>query len=214
MALGVIAAVHSARRAGTGQFLDVSMVDAILSLCETVVTNRTFTGAVLGPRGSGHPALCPFDVYETKDGAIAVAAPTDNYWAILCEILGRPDLVTDERTQDNRRRSANRELVTEILQAWTRARTKREIVEKLGGKVPVGPVNTASDLFDDPHVKARGMLVDVELPGTNGTAQLVGPPIKFTATPAGIYRRPPLLGEHTAEVLAEIELPRTAKEQK
>src|SRR5205085_6603179 len=203
-ALGVVAAVHAARRTGRGQFLDVCMVDAILSLCETVVINHSFTGAVLGPRGSGHPSLCPFDVYEAKDGAVAIAAPTDNHWAALCEIIGRNDLVTDDRTRDNRRRSANRAFVTEIVQAWTSARTKREIVDTLGGKVPVGPVNTATDLFADPHVKARDMLVEVEMPGANDKAVLVGPPIKFTETPAGIYRRPPKLGEHTDEVLAEV----------
>jgi crotonobetainyl-CoA:carnitine CoA-transferase CaiB-like acyl-CoA transferase len=204
MALGVVSAVHAARRTGRGQFLDVCMVDAILSLCETVVINHSITGAVLGPRGSGHPALCPFDVYEAKDGAVAIAAPTDNHWAALCEIIGRNDLVADDRTRDNRRRSANRALVTEIVQAWTSARTKREIVAELGGKVPVGPVNTATDLFADPHVEARHMLVEVEMPGANDKVVLVGPPIKFTDTPSGIYRRPPKLGEHTDEILREI----------
>jgi crotonobetainyl-CoA:carnitine CoA-transferase CaiB-like acyl-CoA transferase len=212
-ALGVVSAVHAARRTGQGQFLDVCMVDAILSLCETIVINHTFTGAVLGPRGSGHPALCPFDVYEAQDGAVAVAAPTDNHWAALCEIMGRTDLVSDERTRDNKRRSVNRPFVTEVVQGWTRARTKREIVAALGGKVPVGPVNTATDLFEDPHVRSRDMLVEIEMPGENPKATLVGQPIKFTATPAGIYRRPPLLGEHTEEVLAELAELRQRKEK-
>jgi crotonobetainyl-CoA:carnitine CoA-transferase CaiB-like acyl-CoA transferase len=203
-ALGVVSAVHAARRTGQGQFLDVCMVDAILSLCETVVINHSFTGTVLGPRGSGHPALCPFDVYEAKDGAVAIAAPTDNHWAALCAVMERSDLVSDERTRDNRRRSTNRAFVTEVVQGWTRARTKREIVAALGGKVPVGPVNTATDIFSDAHVQSRDMLVEVEMPGANPKATLVGPPIKFTATPTGIYRRPPLLGEHTEEVLAEL----------
>ncbi len=204
MALGVVSAVHAARRTGKGQFLDVSMVDAVTSLCETVTINKTFTGATLGPRGSGHPQLCPFDIYAAKDGAVAIAAPTDNHWAELCSILERPDLATDERSRDNRRRSANREFVNGVVEGWTRTRTKAEIGARLGGRVPFGPVNTGAEVFDDPHLRARGMLVDVELPGTNGTAKLVAPPIKFTDTPAGIYRRPPLLGEHTNEVLAEI----------
>jgi crotonobetainyl-CoA:carnitine CoA-transferase CaiB-like acyl-CoA transferase len=212
-ALGVVSAIHAARRTGVGQFLDVCMVDAILSLCETVVINYSMTGTVLGPRGSGHPSLCPFDVYEAKDGAVAIAAPTDNHWAALCAIIDRTDLISDDRTRDNKRRSANRLFVTEIVQAWTRARTKHEIAQALGGKVPVGPVNTATDLFADPHVKARDMLVDVDMPGTNPKATVVGTPIKFTATPAGIYRRPPLLGEHTEEILAEIAGRRPRKEE-
>jgi crotonobetainyl-CoA:carnitine CoA-transferase CaiB-like acyl-CoA transferase len=204
MALGVVSAVHAARRTGQGQFLDVAMYDAILSLCETIVINYSCAERVLGPRGLGHPALCPFDVYETSDGAVAIAAPTDNHWEALCELIGRPDLVTDERTKDNRRRSENRPFVTEILTAWTRAQTKKEVVGRLGGKVPVGPVNTAADVFADPHVWIRKMLAEVELPGANGTLTLAATPIKLTATPAGIYRRPPLLGEHTAEILEEL----------
>jgi crotonobetainyl-CoA:carnitine CoA-transferase CaiB-like acyl-CoA transferase len=204
MALGVVSAVHSARSTGQGQFLDVAMYDAILSLCETIVINYSSAERVLGPRGLGHPALCPFDVYETSDGAVAIAAPTDNHWEALCELIGRPDLVADERTRDNRRRSENRPFVTEIMTAWTRARTKKEVVERLGGKVPVGPVNTAADVFADPHVRIRKMLAEVELPGANGKLTLAATPIKLTATPAGIYRRPPLLGEHTAEILEEL----------
>ena len=211
MALGVVSAVHSARRTGQGQFLDVAMYDAILSLCETIVINYSCADRVLGPRGLGHPALCPFDVYETSDGAVAIAAPTDNHWEALCELIGRPDLVEDERTKDNRRRSENRPFVTEIMKAWTRARTKKEVVERLGGKVPVGPVNTAADVFADPHVWIRKMLAEVELPGANGTLTLAATPIKLTATPAGIYRRPPLLGEHNAEILEEL---RQRKESK
>jgi crotonobetainyl-CoA:carnitine CoA-transferase CaiB-like acyl-CoA transferase len=204
MALGVVSAVHSARRTGQGQFLDVAMYDAILSLCETIVINYSCSDRVLGPRGLGHPALCPFDVYETSDGAVAIAAPTDNHWEALCELIGRPDLVEDERTRDNRRRSENRPFVTEVMTAWTRAHTKKQIVEQLGGKVPVGPVNTAADVFSDPHVWIRKMLAEVSLPGDNGTVKLAATPIKLTATPAGIYRRPPLLGEHTAEILEEL----------
>ncbi|MGH7804787.1 MAG: CaiB/BaiF CoA transferase family protein [Candidatus Binatia bacterium] len=204
MALGVVSAIHAARRTGQGQFLDVSMVDAVLALCETIVVNYSYAKRTLGARGSGHPSLCPFDVYETSDGAVAIAAPMENHWGALCTILGRPDLVSDERTKDVSRRSANRDFVNGILLAWTRTKTKREVVEILGGKVPVGPVNTAPDVFTDPHVAARDMLAEMELPGENHRVVVANTPIKFTATPAGVYRRPPLLGEHTEEVLGEL----------
>jgi crotonobetainyl-CoA:carnitine CoA-transferase CaiB-like acyl-CoA transferase len=203
MALGVVSAVHAAKRTGQGQFLDVSMVDAVLALCETIVVNYSYAKRTLGARGSGHPSLCPFDVYETSDGAVAIAAPMENHWGALCTIVGRPDLVSDERTKDVGRRSANRDFVNGILLAWTRTKTKREVVELLGGQVPVGPVNTAPDLFADPHVAARDMLAEMELPGENHRVVVANTPIKFTTTPAGVYRRPPLLGEHTEEVLAE-----------
>ncbi len=202
MALGVVSAIHAARLTGEGQFLDVAMYDAMVALCETILCNYSYVGRELGPRGTGHPNLCPFDVYETTDGAVAIAAPTENHWAVLCDVIGRREWVTDERTRDVHRRSANREVVNEAISAWTRTRTKREIVDLLGGKVPVGPVNTAPDLFADPHVKARGMLAEIDLPGDNPRVTIAGTPIKFAATPAGVYRRPPRLGEHTEEVLA------------
>ncbi len=204
LALGLVSAVHAARRTGRGQFVDVPMYDSVVSLCETVVYNYAYNGTVLGPRGSGHPSLCPFDVYETSDGAVAIAAPTDNHWAALCEAMGRPELVRDERCAHNHARSDNRDFVTEVVNSWTRARTKREVVAALGGTVPVGPVNKADDLFADPHAAARRLLPEVELPGDNGHVVLAEMPIKFTDTPAGIHRRPPRLGEHTDEVLAEL----------
>ncbi|HEY8172568.1 MAG TPA: CoA transferase [Dehalococcoidia bacterium] len=202
-ALGVVAAVHSARRTGEGQFLDVAMYDAMIALCENVVYNYAWDGRVLEPKGSGHPALCPFDVFETSDGAVAIAAPTPHHWDILCAAMDRVDLIDDAMTKDNLARVAHRGLVIEIVSMWTRQRTKAEVVAELGGRVPVGPVNTAQDIFNDPHVAARGMLSEVELPD-GATVQLPSPALKFVETPARIYRRPPMLDEHRAEILAEI----------
>jgi crotonobetainyl-CoA:carnitine CoA-transferase CaiB-like acyl-CoA transferase len=135
-----------------------------------------------------------------------VAAPTDHHWALLCAIIDRRDLVDDGRTRTNRERVANARFVRETLSAWTSARTTAEVVELLSGRVPVGPVQTADDIFADPHVAARAMLVEVPQPDGSRPIVVPGSPIKLTATPAGVYRRPPRLGEHTAEVLAEVGL--------
>ena len=202
-ALGVVSAIHSARGTGVGQFLDVAMYDALVSLCEGIIYNFSYAGKVVGPRGTGHLALCPFDVFETRDGAVAIAAPTENQWKLLCEAMGRPELATDPRYDDNLKRVAAADEVRDLVTQWTARHTKREIVDALGGKVPAGPVNSARDIFADPHPRARGMLVEVEQPGENPPVVLAGPAIKLAATPAAIYRRPPCLGEHTAEVLAE-----------
>jgi crotonobetainyl-CoA:carnitine CoA-transferase CaiB-like acyl-CoA transferase len=192
-ALGLVSALLSARTTGRGQFVDVAMYDAVLSLC----------GRIEGPKGEGHPALCPFDVYETADGAAAIAAPTEPQWQALCEAMGRPDLAGDERTQNVFARVAHRDFTNEAILAWTRARTTREVVEALAGRVPVGPVQNAADVFRDPHARVREMLVDVEQPGGGAPLTLAGAAIKLTETPSGVYRRPPLVGEHTQEVLAE-----------
>jgi len=206
MALGVVSAVHAARRTGQGQFLDVAMYDAILTMCEAIVYTYSRAGVVRGPQGNGTPVLCPFDIFTTSDGAVAIAAPGENHWAILCEAMGHPELIADDRTRTNARRVANADLVRGTVSAWTNAHTTREVVAAIGGKVPVGPVNTAKDIFDDPHVKARGMLVEMDQPGANPPLIVAGTPIKFTTTHAGIYARPPLLGEHTQQVLAEVGL--------
>jgi len=202
-ALGIVAAIHAARRTGVGQFLDVAMYDALLSLCESVIYYYSYEQRVLGPRSTGHPSLCPFDVFATSDGAVAIAAPTDKHWKLLCEAIGRPELTADARYDHNDKRVASADEVRRLITAWTGRHTRREVVAALGGKVPVGPVNTAKDIFEDPHARARGMLVEVEQPGKNAPVVLAGPAIKLAATPAAVYRRPPRLGEHTAEVLAE-----------
>jgi len=202
-ALGLVSALLSARSTGRGQFVDVAMYDAVLSLCEHIVYKYSAEGRVERPKGEGHPALCPFDVYETSDGAVAIAAPADPQWQLLCEAMDRRDLVTDERTRNVFARVAHRDFTNEAILAWTRARSTREVVVALSGRVPVGPVQTAEDIFSDPHARIREMLVDVERPGGEAPLTLAGSPIKLTETPSGIYRRPPLVGEHTSEVLAE-----------
>lgn len=212
-ALGVVSAIHAARRTGQGQFLDVAMYDAILLMCESIIYSYSRSGVSRAPEGNGTPVLCPFDIFTTRDGAIAIAAPGENHWKILCEAMGRVDLVNDERTRTNRRRVDNAAIVREVVSMWTGAHTTREIVAMLGGRVPVGPVNTAKDIFEDPHARARDMLVEVEQPGSNPPLVIAGCPIKLSETPAGIYRRAPMLGEHTAEVLAEVGIASAVKEK-
>jgi crotonobetainyl-CoA:carnitine CoA-transferase CaiB-like acyl-CoA transferase len=212
-ALGVVSAIHAARRSGQGQFLDVAMYDAILALCEMIVYAYAGGAGVREPAGNGTPVLCPFDIFPTRDGAVAIAAPGENHWKILCDALARPDLVTDDRTRNVTRRVANADFVRELITDWTKTHTTREIVAAIGGKVPVGPVNSAKDIFDDPHPKARGMLVEVETPGDNPPLVLAGCPIKLTGTPSGIYARAPRLGEHTGQVLADAGISNTHKEQ-
>jgi crotonobetainyl-CoA:carnitine CoA-transferase CaiB-like acyl-CoA transferase len=189
------------------------MYDGVLLLCESIVYKFSASGEVQSPKGFGHPALSPFDVYETKDGGAAIAAPKDEQWQALCEVIGRPDLVEDERTVNVLVRASHRELVNEAILAWTRQTTTQEVVVALARRVPVGPVNNAADIFADPHAKIRGMLVEIEQPGNNRPITLAGPPIKFTGTPSAIYRRPPNIGEHSDEILAEAGIRPAAKEQ-
>jgi crotonobetainyl-CoA:carnitine CoA-transferase CaiB-like acyl-CoA transferase len=203
-AVGITSALLHAERTGEGQYVDVAMYDGILALCERIVYQHSYTGEIPTPRGNIQPNLCPFGVFPASDGHVTIAAPTNNHWRKLCEIIGRPQFGLDERYKNNLVRVANRDDVQAFLSDWTSKRTKTEIVAALGGEVPVGPVNTVEDIVVDPHVKIREMLAEVEHPGSARTVTIAGSPIKLTETPAGVRHRAPLLGEHTNEVLAEI----------
>lgn len=206
MALGVVSAVLHARQTGQGQFMDVAMYDAMLALNETVVANYGFAQHTLGPRGQHHPNLMPFGIFPTSDGGIAIACPGPKHWQILCEVMQREDLIQDERCKNTFVRARNQVFVEAQISAWSSGQTKAEIMAQLGGRIPCGPVNTAEDIFADPHVAARQMISRFQLPGDNPEVAITGSPLKFTETPTGLYRRPPTLGEHQAEVSQEFNL--------
>ncbi|MEM9035395.1 MAG: CoA transferase [Actinomycetota bacterium] len=206
--VGILSALHHARATGEGQFVDVAMVDSLVALCESMVWRYSYTGEVQQPRGTEHPSLCPFEIYSTADGACAIAAPGPNHWEALCRAMGRDDLIDTDETRSARRRVVHRAAVRKAIEAWTGTRPTADVVDALAGKVPVGPVNDATTLFDDPHVAARGTLVAVEHPGSERPVLTPNTPIRYTETPGGVYRRAPKLGEHTEDVLAEMETDR------
>ena len=206
LALGLLAAVGQARRTGEGQFFDVAMYDAVLAFSETVVANYGYSQAELPPRDRHHPKLAPFGIFPAADGSVAIAAPGPAHWRILCEAMSREDLIDDPRTSNPFVRSDNVELVEKAISEWTSVRTKHDIMGVLGGRVPCGPVNTAADIFADPHVAAREMISRFALPGDNPEVAIAGSPLKFLESPTAFYRRAPRLGEHNEEVLREFGL--------
>lgn len=202
-AVGLLAAVIDARATGTGQFVDVAMYDAVLSLCEGAAYSYSYRGEIPGPTGNGHPVIAPFDVFPTADGHCAIGTPSDRMFVMLCEAMGRSDLGVDERFSSGRDRLVNRTALNGELTAWTTTMRTAEIVELLGGNVPVGPVNDIGAIAADPHVAAREMLVEVDQPDGSRPVTLVGQPIKMTKSHTGIGMRPPRLGEHTTAILEE-----------
>ncbi|NCF77968.1 MAG: CoA transferase [Proteobacteria bacterium] len=203
MALGVVSAIHSAQRSGKGQFLDVGMYDAMLAFQKSAVAQYGFTGKP-NPAGLQRAmTLYPFDLFPTKDGRIAIAVGQPRHWDLLCAAMDRPDLMDDERSFSNEARLANVDWVEEQICGWTRNLSRQDIMTKLDGAIPVGPVQTMEDVYVDPHVSARGMLETCEPAGDNPPISLAASPIKFLDTPTSLYQRPPNLGEHNAEVLAE-----------
>jgi crotonobetainyl-CoA:carnitine CoA-transferase CaiB-like acyl-CoA transferase len=201
LCIGLLAAVLRARETGEGQFVDVAMADCVLAMCERIVYQTSYTGAVPTPEGNRHPLLCPFGLFRARDGWVSIAVAHDGFWEKLAHAVGRPELIRDERFATNAARVRNTQQVVDIIEAFTSVRSKAELAECFGGQVPFGPVYTSKEIFEDPHYRARGMLVEVEQPGSSTPVKIAGVPVKLSATPGTVRRRAPRLGEHTEDVL-------------
>lgn len=204
-AFGIVAALRHAEATGEGQFVDVAMYDAVLSLCERIIYQHDFDGTVPKQEGNGHPLLAPFGMFAASDGHVALGIVDDRFWQVLTDIMGQPKLGKDERFNSKIGRSANSEIVNRIVEGWTLQHSKRELTELLGGKVPFGPVNDVRDIFADPHVAARSMIATVPHadPGVEGW-RVAANPVRFSRTPAPPFRSPPRLNENVEQVLALI----------
>jgi crotonobetainyl-CoA:carnitine CoA-transferase CaiB-like acyl-CoA transferase len=202
-AVGILAAVLNARETGRGQYVDLAMYDAVLSLCERIVYQYSYEGVVPQPQGNSHPLFCPFDIFPCADGFVSVDASSDRQWRDLARAMGRAELGGEARFATMEARRVNAPLIRELVSAWTRDLTSAEVVAAVGDRVPIGPVNDVAAIFADPHTAAREMLAEVEQPGAPGPVVIAGTAIKLDATPGGVHRRAPLLGEHSREILAE-----------
>lgn len=196
LAFGVLSAIHHARRTGTGQFVDVSMVDAVLAICERAVWQHSVRAEVPGPEGNHHPFLCPFGMFPASDGHITLGAHQDAFFEVLCNAIEAPELLTDERYGCYEDRARHRHALIETIARRTSQLTKAELTDRLGGKIPFGPVLNIAEITEDPHFAARQMIVDVEQPGC-APVRVAGVPIKMTRTPGAVAHRSPYLGEHT-----------------
>ena len=205
-AFGIMAAVYHAQKTGQGQFVDVAMYDGVLAMCERLVYQYSYTGKSPVPEGNQHPILCPFGVFRCKDGMVTIGCPRDSFWRELVDAMGRPELASDPRFLTNNDRLAHASETVAVVESWTGGLTKAQIAEALDGRVPFGSVNTAADIYADPHIAARHMLVEVEHPGSTKPVTIASTPIRMTATPGGISRRAPLTGEDTDEVLSALGL--------
>jgi crotonobetainyl-CoA:carnitine CoA-transferase CaiB-like acyl-CoA transferase len=201
---GLLAALLHAERTGQGQFVDVAMVDGVMSLNEASIISWVYEGHDYEPMGNKTDGIVPFGVFKTIDGWCAIAGPLQHQWELIAKVMGREDLLDDERLATLASRAVNRELVDEPVTAWALSQTNAQVLEALGGKVPVAPVHGASDWMTDPGVAAREMIIGVDHPHAPTVPQL-GCPIKFASTPTGVYRSAPMLDEHGDEIRAELE---------
>jgi len=199
-AVGVLAAL----RAGVGQRIDISLLEATLAALINQAQNAFATGAQPARRGNAHPNIVPYETFATADGEIAVAVATERQWPRLCQAMGMTDLANDPRFADNGARVRNRAELRPLLAASFVTRSSAEWLAALdAAEVPSGPVNDVLAAFDQPQAVAREMRVDVEHP-VLGSMPQIGVPFKLSQTPASIRSAPPMLGEHSDEILAEL----------
>ncbi|HCU99670.1 MAG TPA: carnitine dehydratase, partial [Dehalococcoidia bacterium] len=204
-AIGILAALHDKQQTGEGQSIDISMLDAQVSVLENAIMRYFVTGKVPTPLGTRHPSATPFQAFPTKDGWIVVAlAFRDEQWPILCALLGVTDLIDDPRFDTGPKRTANHSVLEPLLfEAFRRKPSEHWLKEFLAADIPSGPLNTISDVVADPQVKHREMIQEVTHP-VAGTMPVANTPIRLSRSESGISGPPPSMGEHTAEVLSEL----------
>ncbi|MXV80281.1 MAG: formyl-CoA transferase [Chloroflexi bacterium] len=201
-AIGMLAALWQRQRDGVGQKVELSMMEAVTNYTRVPMTRREISGDPAPPYGDGLTA--PTGLFPCKPGGrsdwVWVVVAGGRMRKALMETIGRPDLIKPDATRTISRDEGDE--IRQAIEAWTSQRTKFEVMDKMREVgVPSGPVLDSGEIFANEHLRERGMLVDIEHP-TRGPMTLLGCPIRLSESPA-VHRRAPLLGEHTAEVLAE-----------
>ena len=199
--MSILAALHVREKTGKGQHIDISLLEAAVSLLSNVSSNYLISGEEAERYGNGHPNIVPYQAFHTQDGYIVVSCGNDRLYQTLCHLLGREDLATDPRFVTNPQRVRNREELVPILQEQFLQRETGDWLTALrAAGIPCGPINTVSQVFNDPHIQARGFVWECDHPKA-GRIKLSGSPIRLSETPTRLYKAPPLLGEDNDALL-------------
>ena len=200
-AYGILSAYVHRLKTGEGQYVDTSLLEAAVAYTFWESSIYFATGEIPPPMGSAHRLNAPYQVFETEDGALCIGAANQSTWERLCKVLERRDLAQDPRFLTNADRIRHCRQLAAILQPVFRQRTTAvwlAILKEAG--VPAGPIYNMAQVYEDPHVRARAMLAELDHP-VAGKIKNIGIPVKLSRTPGRIRRPAPLLGQHTEEVL-------------
>ncbi|HTQ75232.1 MAG TPA: CaiB/BaiF CoA-transferase family protein [Burkholderiales bacterium] len=202
--IAICAALVHRERTGVGQQLDLALLDSQIALLAYQNTNYFATGKPPKRIGNLHPNIVPYQPFRTRDGSVILACGNDNLYRKFCEVAGCLELANDPRFASNGKRVENRAELTRLLQAIFLTRTTHAWVELLeAAGVANGPINDVAQVFEEPQVKARGVKIELDHP-VAGKLPLVASPMRFSATPLEHRLAPPVLGQHTDEVLREV----------
>ena len=211
LTIGVLAALQARNRTGEGQWVETSLLEATVSLGVYEAANYFATGVRPERLGQAHRGSSPYQVLQTADGWITIGAAQQNFFRRVCALVGEPGLADDPRFRTNGERVRNNDALIEVLQARLRTKTSAEWLAMLEAEgVPAGPVLHHDEVFADPQILARDMVVEVDH-AKAGRQKTVGVPLKMSATPAAVRRAAPTLGQHDAEIRAARGRLRTGK---
>jgi len=201
--IAICAALAHRAETGRGQHLDLALLDSQIALLAYQNTNYFATGKPPSRIGNLHPNIVPYQPFRTADGEVIIACGNDNLYRRFCEAAGCPELAGDARFATNGKRVENRVELTRLLQGIFAKRPTQDWLELLeAAGVPNGPINNVAQVFEEPQVRARGVRVELDHP-VAGKLPTVASPMRFSGTPVEHRLAPPLLGQHTEEILRE-----------
>ena len=204
LTIGILAALESRHKTGRGQLVTTSLYESALSLGVWETAELWANGQTPGPLGSAHRMAAPYQALRTMDGYVVVAATNDRLWLRLCDLVELPDLADDPRFLTNADRLEHKQELAVVLEEALAHRTTDEWVHELvGAGVPGGPLYDYAQTLADPHTEATGMIVESKHPAA-GKFKMLGSPMHLAGSTFAVRRPPPLLGEHTAEVLGSM----------
>jgi crotonobetainyl-CoA:carnitine CoA-transferase CaiB-like acyl-CoA transferase len=202
--IAICAAIAHREKSGTGQHLDLALLDTQVGILANQGLNFLATGKAPGRIGNAHPNIVPYQPFRTKDGDVILACGNDNLFNKFCEVAGCQALAQDARFCTNSKRVENREEITRLLAEIFAERTTKDWCDALeAAGVPNGPINNLQQVFEEPQVLARGMKIELEHAAA-GKVPLIASPMKFSGTPLEFRTPPPVLGQHTDEVLRSL----------
>lgn len=202
--IGILMALRAREHTGVGQFVDVSMLDSMLSAMTSNFVSYLGSGILPRPMGTAFATIVPYRAFAAQDRAIALAVGSEKLWAAFCDAIGRPDLTSDPRYVTNTQRVANRGVLEPMLEHIFLDDTAQNWERKLSAAgVPCAPVRSMAEVVNDPQAAAREMFPEIEHP-TAGRFKVTGPPIKFSDTPGRIRSAAPLLGQDTRQALGDL----------